>query len=81
MPLYFYRDRDRNWIDMLIEDGGTFYPIEIKKHADPEKPDVARFSLLDRIPEIKRGQGGVVCQYDNLATLQGNDKALPVTML
>lgn len=29
-PLYFYRDKDMNEIDLLIEDGGMLYPIEIK---------------------------------------------------
>lgn len=81
LPLYFYRDRDGNEIDLLIEDGGTLYPIEIKKHADPKKSDVAKFSILDRNPSIKRGQGGVVCLYDNLATLQGDDKVIPIYLL
>jgi len=81
IPIYFYRDKDRNEIDLLIEDGGTLYPIEIKKHADPIRADVAKFSILDKIPTIKRGTGGVVCLYDNLVTLDGNDKAIPVTLL
>ena len=81
LPMYFYRDRDGNEIDLLIEDGGTLYPIEIKKHADPVKSDVAKFSILDKIPTIKRGQGGVVCLYDNLITLGGDDKGIPITLL
>jgi predicted AAA+ superfamily ATPase len=81
LPLYFYRDRDGNGIDLLIEDSGVLYPIEIKKHADPVKSDIAKFSILDKIRGIKRGQGGVVCLYDSLVTLQGNDKAIPITML
>jgi predicted AAA+ superfamily ATPase len=81
LPLYFYRDRDGNEIDLLIEDGGTLYPIEIKKHADPDKADIAKFTILDKITNHKRGQGGVVCLYDNLVTLKGNDKAIPVTLL
>ena len=81
LPLYFYRDRDGNEIDLLIENSGALYPIEIKKHADPEKSDVARFKVLDKIPNIKRGQGGVVCLYDSLSTLEGNDKSIPITLL
>jgi predicted AAA+ superfamily ATPase len=80
-PLYFYRDRDGNEIDLLIEDGGTLYPIEIKKHADPVKSDIAKFSIVDKIPNMKRGAGGVVCLYENLATLSGNDKSIPIAML
>jgi predicted AAA+ superfamily ATPase len=81
VPIYFYRDRDGNEIDLLIEDGGMLYPIEIKKHADPDKSDVMNFRLLDRIPNIRRGQGDVICLYDNLTTLQGNDRAIPVSLL
>ena len=80
-PFYFYRDRDGNEIDLLIENGGTLYPIEIKKNADPEKSDVINFSILNKIPTIMRGQGGVVCLYENLVTLNGNDRSIPVTML
>jgi hypothetical protein len=66
---------------LLIEDSGTLYPIEIKRHADPDKSDVAKFNTLDKIPDIRRGQGGVVCLYDNLITLKDNDKAIPITLL
>jgi len=81
VPLYFYRDRDGNEIDLLIEEGGTLYPIEIKKHADPKKSDVEKFYIIDKILTVKRGQGGVVCLYDNLVTVSGNDKSIPITML
>ncbi|MCL2627692.1 MAG: ATP-binding protein [Oscillospiraceae bacterium] len=81
LPIYFYRDRDGNEIDLLIADSGLLYPIEIKKHADPSKSDVMKFSILDKIPNVKRGQGGVVCLYDNLTTLHECDKAIPITYL
>lgn len=29
-PLYFYRDKDMNEIDLLIEENGTLYPLEMK---------------------------------------------------
>lgn len=81
LPLYFYRDKDMNEIDLLIEEGGTLYPIEMKKHADPHKKDANAFALLDKIPGIKRGPGGVVCLYDRLITLSGEDKVIPITYL
>ena len=80
-PLYFYRDKDMNEIDLLIEDGGMLYPIEMKKHADPQKRDMDAFAVLDKIPGVQRGPGGVVCLYDNLVTLRGNDRAIPVNYL
>lgn len=80
-PLYFYRDKDMNEIDLLIEDNGTLYPLEMKKHADPCKRDIKAFDLIDSIPGVKRGSGGVICLYDNLVTLKGNDKVIPVKYL
>lgn len=81
LPIYYYRDRDMNEIDLLIEEGGTLYPIEMKKHADPQKKDANAFALLEKIPAIKRGPGGVVCLYDKLITLHGEDKVIPVSYL
>jgi predicted AAA+ superfamily ATPase len=81
LPLYFYRDRDGNEIDILIEDGGALYPLEIKKHADPVKSDAAKFGLLDKLPNIRRGQGGVICPYDALVSLTELDKVIPVALL
>lgn len=80
-PLYFYRDKDMNEIDLLIEQDGALDPLEIKKHADPQKRDIAAFGLLDKIPDIKRGSGGVICLYDNLITLKGDDRVIPVQYL
>lgn len=81
LPLYFYRDKDMNEIDLLIEDSGTLYPLEMKKHADPDKKDIDAFSLLDKIPNIKRGSGGVICLYDKLVTLKGDDRVIPINYL
>ena len=81
LPFYYYRDKDGNEIDLLIEDGGVLHPIEIKKHADPDRSDIAKFAVLDKIPGIIRGPGGVVCLYEQLVTLHGNDKVIPATML
>ena len=80
-PIYFYRDKDMNEIDLLIQHDHTLCPIEIKKHADPDKKDISTFRVLDRIPGADRGPGGVVCMYDNLITLKDEDKVIPVKYL
>lgn len=80
-PLYFYRDKDMNEIDLLIENGGTLYPIEIKKHADPNKKDISAFQKLDNIPNTKRGTGGVICLYNKLISLSETDKVIPINYL
>ena len=80
-PIYFYRDKDMNEIDLLIENNGTLYPIEIKKHADPQKSDAKAFKLIDSISNVKKGQGGIVCLYDNLVTLTEGVKVIPIKYL
>ena len=80
-PLYFYRDKDMNEIDLMIEDSGTLYPVEIKKHADPHKKDISAFQKLDNIPGMKRGTGGVICLYDKLISLSETDKVIPINYL
>lgn len=81
LPIYFYRDKDMREIDLLIEDGGVLYPLEMKKHADPSKKDIDAFSVLDKIPGVKRGSGGVICLYDKLISLQSDDKIIPINYL
>jgi predicted AAA+ superfamily ATPase len=80
-PLYFYRDKDGVEIDLLIEDSGTLYPIEIKKNADPNSSDVKNFAALDRIPKMKRAPGGLICLYDKLISLTETDKVIPIFYL
>ena len=29
--IYYYRDKEKNEIDLIIDDGETIYPIEVKK--------------------------------------------------
>jgi predicted AAA+ superfamily ATPase len=81
LPLYFYRDKDMAEIDLLIEDNGTLYPLEIKKHADPDKGDIKAFGVLDKIKGMQRGSGGVICLYDNLIMLKDSDRVIPVKYL
>ena len=78
-PLWFYRDKDMKEIDLLIERDGTLYPIEIKKHSDPTPKDILAFNVLDKISDIERGTGGVICTYENLTPVRETDKIIPIT--
>jgi len=80
-PLYFYRDKDQKEIDLLIYENGVLHPIEIKKYADPNRGDTDNFDILDRIPGVKRGTGGIICMYDKLITLKGEDRVIPINFI
>lgn len=80
-PLWFYRDKDMREIDLLIERDGVLYPIEIKKHSDPTAKDISAFKVLDKLTEVRRGSGGIICTYDKLTPIRESDKVIPVTYL
>ena len=78
--IYYYRDKDKKEIDVLLEQDGTFYPVEIKKKSNPDKKDVSAFKLLDK-HGIKRGDGAVVCFSETHLPITENVTAIPVGYL
>jgi predicted AAA+ superfamily ATPase len=76
-PLYYYRDKDRNEIDLLIDEGGTLYPIEIKTTSDPTRSMVKAFRCIANIPGKVRGQGAVVCLAKEPLPLEENVWIVP----
>jgi predicted AAA+ superfamily ATPase len=47
---YYYRDNNKNEIDLIIHQDGRFYPIEIKRMATPKEIDVKNFKALSTDP-------------------------------
>ena len=79
--IYFYRDKEKKEIDLLIEKDGVLYPIEIKKSALPTLDMAKSFKVLSKIGGKSVGQGCVLCQCDRRMDLGGNVTALPVEYL
>ena len=79
--LFFYRDKEKKEIDLIIEEGNTLYPLEIKQHADPTVNDIRNFSVLSRIDNMTVGPGGVICAYDKVVTLRDAFKTIPITII
>ena len=80
-PLFYYRDTDRNEIDLLIADGDYLHPVEIKTTSDPSMSLANVFRKLDGIPAKKVGEGAVICLAKELLPLTGNVWTLPVKMI
>jgi predicted AAA+ superfamily ATPase len=74
---YFYRDKEKREIDLLIERDGTFYPIEIKRTASPKEEDVRHFKLLEKL-RLKTGMGAIICLYENLLPLNREVTIVPI---
>ena len=79
--LYYYRDTDKNEIDLVIADGDNLHPIEIKTTSDPKKSMVSAFRLLEKIPQKKVGAGGVICLAKERLPLADGVWILPVQMI
>jgi len=66
-PFYYYRDKDKKEIDLLIYENGTLCPIEIKKTASPGTNDMRNFSVLNPFKgvqddlRVELGPGVVLC--------------------
>ena len=78
LPLYFYRDKDKKEIDLIIEEAEKIYPIEIKMSASPNKEMAKNFSVLKRKIDKEIGIGIIICQYDNKVYLSEDILVLPV---
>ena len=79
--IYFYRDKDKKEIDLIIEKDGVLYPIEIKMSANPTKGMAKNFSVLHNIPDKEIGIGCILCQYDRKLYLSENLVSLPITYI
>ena len=80
-PLFCYRDQEKNEIDILISEGDTLYPLEIKTTSDPSKSMVNAFKQLDNISGKKRGIGVLLCLADRVLPLQEKVWIMPVSAI
>lgn len=87
----YYRGKDRkkvvqngeeisveSEIDFIIEENGVLYPIEIKQSRQVTADETRAFTVLDKIPDKKRGTGAVVCMCPQPGALRDNVLQIPV---
>lgn len=79
-PLYYYRDKDKKEIDLLIVQDKTIYPLEFKKTATPGKDAIRHFQLLENL-RTPVGHGGVICLTETLLPVTKSVNAIPVSCL
>ena len=81
--IFYYRGKDKrasgeNEIDLIIEENGILYPVEIKMTGNPKAAMGGTNQVLDKIPDKKRGMGVILCLIDKKTFLRENLIALPV---
>ena len=65
-------------IDLIIEENGVLYPIEIKQNAKVTADEASAFTVLDKVEEKKRGTGAIICSCPQPNLLRDNLLQLPV---
>lgn len=68
-------------IDLILQENGILYPIEIKMSASPKADMASEFDVLDGVPDKKRGMGVIICLYDKKMYLRENLIALPLEFI
>ncbi|MDR0513677.1 MAG: ATP-binding protein [Coriobacteriaceae bacterium] len=90
--IYYYRDRDKREIDLLIEANGSLCPIEVKKTASPRAEAIRHFKALDPLDDPQRfsgieglktkvGPGALVCLTEDLLPLDRRNWAVPAWLI
>lgn len=82
--IFYYRGKDKlkdkdNEIDLIIEENGMVYPVEIKMTGNPKAIMGSTNEILDKVPDKKRGLGVILCLVDKKTYLRENLLALPLT--
>lgn len=78
--LHYYRDKDTNEIDMVIEADGELHPLEIRKSTNPETELASAFNVLDK-GSVPRGAGAILCLREEISAIDRNTFILPIWMI
>jgi predicted AAA+ superfamily ATPase len=79
-PVYYYRDKDKREIDLIQEQDGVIYPIEIKKSASPKKEAVKHFYVLEK-SGVNVGRGAVICMIKEPMPLDSKNWLVPIWLI
>ena len=76
--VWFYRDSKKCEIDLVIQDGHTLHPVEIKTNAMVGPDAVKSFRCLEGIQGYEVGFGHVICQTAEPYLITQDVQAVPV---
>ena len=67
-------------IDLILEQDGKLFPVEIKKMASPPKKLTRVFELIEKSP-LQRGTGAILCMADKLSAFDQDNLIIPVSLI
>ena len=78
--IYYYRDKQQQEIDLILETDNKLHPIEIKKTSNPTISMTKNFAVLNKTT-IDIGQGAIICMKDSLSALDSNTLLIPIWII
>jgi len=78
--LWYYRDKESNEIDMVIESDGALHPLEIKRSVNPGSELIGAFGVLDKA-SVLRGKGAILCMRPDLSAINADNYIVPIWMI
>ncbi len=78
--VYYYRDKDTKEIDLIMEENGKLYPIEIKKTATPDVRLTRVFNVINKSP-LQRGTGAILCTSEKLSAFSRENLIVPIWLI
>ncbi len=78
--IWYYRDKNTNEIDLVIENNGVLHPIEIKRSVNPNSQIIGVFEVLDK-GSVPRGKGAVLCMRPELSAINKDNFIIPIWMI
>ncbi len=78
LKISYYRDKEKNEIDLIIEKNNILYPFEIKKTGNPTESMIKTFYKLESSGK-EVAPGGIICCYDSLLHLDKKHYIIPIS--
>lgn len=79
-PVYYFRDKEKHEVDLLIEQAGKIYPIEIKLSAKVSPHDLDNISYLRK--KIKNvAAGAIINAGQNHLPIDRQNEVIPASLI
>lgn len=79
-PLWYYRDSNQKEIDLIMEDEGKLFPMEIKRSVNPGTELTRAFKVLDK-SALPRGEGAILCMRPDLSAIDSRHFIVPIWII
>ncbi|MBN2494442.1 MAG: ATP-binding protein [Deltaproteobacteria bacterium] len=76
-PVWFYRNKEKQEVDLIIAEDGLLFPVEVKLTASPQRKHLTGIRALEST-RAELGKGALLCLVDEPVPLDERTDAVPV---